>query len=63
MSTEVDIDYTNWRGERAIRRIIPIDLHFDANQWHPEPQWLLLAYDVEKDADREFAMSGIHSWK
>lgn len=56
------IDYTNWRGERGERRIQPISVAFYANEWHKEPQWLLTAIDVGKDAQREFAMAGIHSW-
>ena len=59
----VIIDYTNWRGERGERRIRPIAVAFLANEWHPEPQWLLTAIDVDKDARRDFAMAGIHSWR
>lgn len=57
------IDYTNWRGERSERRVIPISIKFGANEWHKDQQWMMLAHDVEKGADRWFAMSGIHSWK
>lgn len=59
----VHIDYTNWRGERAIRVIKPLMISFGANEWHKEPQWLLYAFDVEKDAPRWFAMAAIHSWR
>jgi predicted DNA-binding transcriptional regulator YafY len=59
---EVVIDYTNWRGERAHRRIIPLGVSFTSNEWHPTPQWLLLAIDVEKDAERTFAMCSIHAF-
>lgn len=64
MVMPVDIQYTNYRGETATRRIIPDErgLRFGANQWHTEPQWLLAAWDVDKQAYREFAMSGIMSW-
>jgi len=58
----VGIDYTNWRGERTLREIIPISIRFGTSEWHPEPQWLLLAYDIDKQAEREFAMDGIHKW-
>ena len=58
----VTIDYTNWRGERRTRRIQPISITFGSNQWHKEPQWLLLAQDVELNKHRTFAMSGIHAW-
>ncbi len=60
----VVIDYTNWRGERSERRIIPNmeSLWFGFNDWHREAQWLLDAYDVEKGELRTFAMRDIHSW-
>lgn len=56
------IAYTNHRGETAERRIIPSRLYFGSNEWHPEPQWLLDAFDVEKHAMRSFAVSSIHRW-
>lgn len=59
---EVLIDYTNWRGERSKRRIRPLRLVFENNEWHTETQWLLEAVDLESGAERSFAMLGIHSW-
>lgn len=58
----VEIDYTNWRGERRGREIMPISIRFGFNEWHPDEQWLLLARDIETNQDREFAMDAIHSW-
>lgn len=58
----VTIDYTNWRGERSKRRIVPWKMMWGSNEWYPEYQWLLRAYDVEKKETREFAMTGVHSW-
>jgi hypothetical protein len=52
----VKLTYTNYRGETAERTIIPKSIRFGSTEWHPEPQWLLLALDVEKNADREFAL-------
>lgn len=59
----VTIGYTNYRGETADRRIIPRSLRFASSEWHPQPQWLLDAFDVEKGAERSFAMRDIHSWQ
>jgi len=59
----VVIDYTNYRGERAERRILPDRLWFGAAEWHPDPQWILDAWDVEKQTLRSFALAGVHSWK
>jgi len=52
----VVLTYTNYRGETAERRIIPFEVWFGSTEWHPEPQWLLRAYDCEKKADRDFAL-------
>jgi hypothetical protein len=54
----VALGYTNWRGEFAVRKIIPQSIWFGATEWHPEPQWLLKAIDVEKNAERDFALTG-----
>ena len=59
---DVQIDYTNWRGERSVRKIHPLRLTFENNEWHPESQWLLEAVDLEKGEVRTFALSKIHSW-
>jgi predicted DNA-binding transcriptional regulator YafY len=59
---EVEILYTNWRGETAVRRIVPARWLVGSSEWHPESQWLMRAWDVEKGAWREFAMSGILAW-
>lgn len=59
----VTIDYTNWKGERSERRIRPVDIMWGNNKYHPEEQWLLYAWDLDKQAYRTFAMKDIHSWK
>lgn len=59
---EVAIDYTNYRGERSLRRVLPLGIFWGANEWHPEEQWLLSAMDLEKNAARIFAVKDIHSW-
>ncbi|MBC6714757.1 hypothetical protein H9Q09_00975 [Aurantimonas sp. DM33-3] len=50
--------YTNWRGETATRTVRPIGISYASTEWHPEPGWLLHAYDDEKKAGRDFAFSG-----
>ena len=57
----VVIDYINWKGERSLRAILPESLSFGSNEWHPKPQWLLRAFDVEKAAWRDFAVSDIQN--
>ena len=58
----VRILYTNHRGETRPRLIRPMRLLFTSNEWHPEPQWMLQAWDLEKDIERTFAMLKILSW-
>ena len=59
MDQTVVIRYTNWKGETADRRIVPHDIHFGSNEWHPEPQWLMTAFDFGKFALRTFALKGM----
>ena len=63
VSQTVEIDYTNWRGERSVRRIVPDRIQWTANNWHKETQWLLRAWDEEKHDFRDFAVKDIHSWR
>jgi len=53
---QVSVTYTNYRGETARRLIVPKSIRFGSTWWHPEPQLLLLAFDLEKQEDREFAV-------
>ena len=52
----VALTYTNWRGETTQRTITPKRIWWGATDWHPEPQWLLTAFDAEKQAERDFAL-------
>lgn len=55
------IDYTNWKSERAKRRIIPVRVWWGHTAWHPEDQWLLHALDLKANDTRDFAVSSIHA--
>lgn len=59
------IDYTNHRGERSLRVISPTftPIFYGSTTWHPEEQWLLEAWDLEKGQLRTFAVKDIHAWK
>lgn len=61
----VTIDYTNWRGERRKRQIVPQDrtMKFGKTEWHPIPGWLFRALDCEDGKMKWFAMSGVHGWE
>ncbi len=58
----IKIVYRNYRGETAQRKVVPQRLWFGATTWHPEEQWLLDAVDVEKGAQRSFALRDIQSY-
>jgi len=40
----------------STRTITPIKPWYGSTEWHPEPQWLLTAFDHEKHANRDFAL-------
>jgi hypothetical protein len=60
----VRINYLNWRGEKRWRRILPHTdtVHFGETEWHPGPQWLFSATDLEDGKMKTFAMNGIFGW-
>jgi len=60
---QVGFTYRNYRGEVSERVVIPLQLGFGCNEWHPVPQYLLKAFDCEKKAERWFAMNDIVGWK
>lgn len=53
------INYTNWKGITSDRRIIPLFPYFVANKYHPEKQWLLKAWDIDKRTMRSFGVRDI----
>ncbi len=62
MSKEVMIAYTNWRGERRNRPVMPLSIAWTSSKWHPEEQWVLIATDLEDGKQKEFPLANIHGW-
>jgi len=58
-SREISFVYKNWRGETALRTVLPIKLWYGHTDWHPQHQWLLKAIDLEKNEERDFALEDI----
>jgi predicted DNA-binding transcriptional regulator YafY len=58
----ITIVYTNWRGETGERRIKPVKIWFGSTEWHKEEQWFLRAVDLDKNAERDFALKDIRAW-
>lgn len=54
--------YTNYKGNTSVRKIIPKEIYFGHTDWHLEDQWLMKAYDLDKNDDRIFAMKDIKAW-
>ena len=56
------IRYRNHEGHVSDRRIVPRRIYYGSCKWHPTPQWLLDAEDLDKQAKRTFAMRDIIAW-
>ena len=59
----VVIDYTDWKGDRQKIIVVPKILFFGSTSEHPELQWMMTGYDEQLQADRTYAMKGIHNWE
>lgn len=55
----IKVKYKNWQGNISIRNIIPQNIYYGNTQFHKEDQWLMNVWDVEKDAQRTYAMLDI----
>ncbi len=63
MNRAVKVIYTNWRGETAERSIIPVSISWGTTEWHPQEQWLLKVWDIERQAYRDYALKDIKEWR
>ena len=59
----IEILYTNWKGETRKRTILPISIEYKSTEWHKEKQWILNAFDIEKNEERGFSIADIKEWK
>lgn len=55
----LNFNYTNYRGERSERRVIPEKAWIGSTEWHPDQCLLLTAYDIDKAAHRDFKFTDI----
>ncbi len=58
----IKVLYTNWRGETAERLIVPMKIYFGSTEYYKEEQWLLQVWDVERGAQRVYALKEIKQW-
>lgn len=59
LSRAVQVRYTNWRGETAVRSVVPLEIFWGKTEYHPHEQWLLRVWDVERNAERLYAFKDI----
>jgi hypothetical protein len=60
----VRVLYTNHRGTTEWRSVEPMEktLRFRSTEWHPECQWVIDVWDLDKKAVRTFAVKDIKEW-
>lgn len=56
----MEFTYKNHRGEIAKRRVIETALRFKETKWHPEPQWLVEAWCLDRKELGLFALADMH---
>lgn len=55
----IRVNYTNWRGVSSVRTITPMHVWHGSTEWHPEPQWLLRAWDHDRNSAKDFALKDL----
>lgn len=53
--------YRNYKGVVSERTIVAWKLYWGSTEYHPEPQWILTAWDESKKDYRDFALKDM--WK
>jgi predicted DNA-binding transcriptional regulator YafY len=55
--------YRNHRGQVAIRRVRPLGVpYWGSTPYYPQATWLMTAWDMGRDAQRDFALCNIVGW-
>jgi len=54
---EIFFGYINYRYEYSIRKVIPLSIDLTSSAYHPEKQWIMKAWDINKKDYRSFALS------
>lgn len=52
--------YVNHSGVLMIRSVVPLRIFFGTSLYYTEPQWLMEAFDLDRNANRTFAMNKIN---
>ena len=59
---KVSFWYKNHRGETSLRRVVPNRIEFNTSEWHPDRQWILVAWCLDRKEFRNFAIRDIKDW-
>lgn len=62
LNNPIKVEYTNYRGEKEVRTIIPMSFFFGSTEYHPQEQWLLRVWDCDRHAERIYALKEISRW-
>jgi hypothetical protein len=55
----IEFTYTNYKGKVGQRKAQVLRFYYAANEYHPEPQFILAAIDLDKGEPRGFAVKDI----
>lgn len=59
MQLSLTFVYLNWKGNVSIRRVRDAEFWFGRTFYHPDEQWFLKAFDLDKQEERNFAAKDI----
>ena len=59
MNKTLKFKYVNWEGKTGIRNVQPIKVWFGETEFHKGKQWFLKAVDVDKNAERDYALKDV----
>ena len=60
----IEIEYTNYKGEKYRTEIKPMSLYWGETEWHPGMQLLLVARSKKSNGElRTFSVKSISDWK
>lgn len=51
--------YVNWKGRSSKRQVVDPEIWYGTSEYHSGDQWFIHAFDLEKQAWRDYAMKDI----
>lgn len=63
LSNPLIFEYKNWKGETSMRTVIPSEIWYGHTDYHTNDQWMLKAWDVDKEDTRDFVVKDIISFR